>query len=239
MESVIYFCGMSYLNEKIMDYLQIATEKYLTNNKLPDHVWDISFNEFVMASFAHCEPNSRGCKFVTKLINDSEGHIKKVSAKLKMGDVKIGNTYNEVKNPYLCRESKSFRITNIRPWQDFTNFIICLVDCEDNFKAHFFVIRKNDLLSHSLVNLINQHPDADSDKYNTKRNMVIQMEKNDMLHVLNSVTLLRGTTYEDFVDYVKYIGVNTLDEKIEFQFRAKRTYKKKQVNKQGQLDLTY
>ena len=241
--SIIYFCHMSNLNQKIMDYLQIATEKYLTNNILPDHVWDKSLDEFIMTNFSHCDPNSRGTKFVTKLAKDSGGKIKKIGTQVKRGDVKIGNVYCEVKNPHLCRESKSFRITNIRPWQDFTNFIICLVDCENNFRSHFFVIRKNDLLTHPLVKLDDQHSDKESAKENAKSNAksnkVIAMGREDMLHVLNSVTLLRGTTYEDFVDYVKYIGIDTLDERIEFQFKPKRTYKKRQVTKITQLDLTY
>jgi hypothetical protein len=222
-----------------MDYLQIATEKYLTNNILPDHIWDKSLDEFIAASFSHCDPNSRGTKFVTKLAKDSGGKIVKIGKSVKRGDVKIGKVYCEVKNPYLCRDTKSFRITNIRPWQDFANFIICLVDCEDKFKSHFFVIRKNDLLNHPLVKLCDQHSDKENAKSNSKSNKVIHMEKVNMLHVLNSVTLLRGTTYEDFVDYVKYIGVDTLDEKIEFQFRAKRAYKKRQAKINGQLDLTY
>jgi hypothetical protein len=231
------------LNQKDMDYLQIATEKYLTNNILPEHVWDISLDEFIMANFSHCDPNSRGTKFVKKLVKDSGGKIKKIGNQFKRGDVKIGNTYSEVKHPYLCRESKSFRITNIRPWQDFATFIICLVDCEDKFRSHFFVIRKNDLLTHPLVRLDDQHSDKESAKENAKSNVksnkVIAMGRTDMLHVLNSVTLLRGTTYEDFVDYVKYIGIDTLDERIEFQFKPKRTYKKRQVNIKEQLDLTY
>jgi hypothetical protein len=222
-----------------MDYLQIATDKYLSNNKLPEHLWDTSLDEFIMANFSHCDPNSRGTKFVKKLVKDSGGKIKKINNLIKRGDVKIGNTYSEVKNPHLCRESKSFRITNIRPWQDFSTFIICLVDCEDEFKSHFFVIRKNDLLTHPLVKLDDQHSDKESAKENGKSNKVIAMGREEMLYVLNSVTLLRGTTYEDFVDYVKYIGVDTLDEKIEFQLKPKRTYKKRQVNKQEQLDLTY
>jgi len=118
-----------------------------------------------------------------------------------------------------------------------------LVDCEDEFRSHFFVIRKNDLLTHPLVKLYDQHSDIESAKENAKSNAksnkVIAMGRTDMLHVLNSVTLLRGTTYEDFVDYVKYIGVDTLDERIEFQFKTKRTYKKKEVNKITQLDLVY
>ena len=216
------------LNVIHMDYLQIAKDKYLSNNKLPEHLWDISLDEFICANFSHCEPNSRGSKFVTKLVNDSNGNMEKISNRLKMGDVKIGTTYNEIKNPYLSRESKRFRITNIRPWQNFTNFIICLVDCEDNFKAHFFVVRKNDLLTHPLVVLDDQHSDAESAKSNSKSNKVIMMEKENMLYVLNSITLLRGTTYDDFVDYVKYIGDTTLDDKVEFQFN--RPYKKRKLN---------
>jgi hypothetical protein len=34
-------------------------------------------------------------------------------------------------------------------------------------------------------------------------------------------------------------GIDTLDERIEFQFKPKRTYKKRQVNIKEQLDLTY
>lgn len=189
-----------------MDYLTIALQKYHSNNNLPDILWGASINEFVSGNFFHCDPNSRGAKFAHKLIMDNNGKVVKVSSKVKRGDVKIGSTYNEIKNPYLCRASNSYRITNIRPWQDFSNFIIGLVDCDDDFTPHFYVVRKDDLLNHPSIKLSNQNGDEETNKDNKKSNKVIALSKGKMYQTLSSINLLRGDTYDDLLDYVTYVS---------------------------------
>ena len=192
-----------------MDYLSIVKSKYLSNNILPEHIWGSNMDEFVCANYFHCEPTSRGNKFVSKIVRDSGGKIKPVPKALKRGDAKINDIYYEVKNPYLIgakgKSQGSYRIGNIRPWQDFTYFIICLVDCKVNFKPHFYVVDKNELVSHPLVKLHNQHTDAKDMKINHDANLVIQMSKEVINEILNSITILRGSTYNDFMDYVNGI----------------------------------
>lgn len=117
-------------------FLKKAIEKYHRDKNI-----DISldFTEYVCACYVNLNP----CSYGKKIENKIKSHINVVDVKPKhnIGDFKYGDKYGEIKVTFLSAE-KIYHITHIRSWQKFDFYLLCMIDCDNDFISNFYLIPK-------------------------------------------------------------------------------------------------
>lgn len=121
--------------------------------------------------------------------------------------VTISNKYSETSNfeikvSFLGR-SGSYSIRNIRPHQHINGgYLICLIDCENNFNIEFYLLDKSVILNHFKLSHMNgvssQHENNEFENYG------FRIDKDSNIHnIVREKNLLGGTTMEDLTSYIK------------------------------------
>lgn len=129
----------------------------------------------------------------------------------------FGSTYDyelnfELKCSFLGKNGH-YALRNLRPYQKIDGgYIICLIDCENNFTPEFYVIESYVLFEHFKLSHMNgtkeQHIDSGFENYG------ITIEKYSYNHhILKKNNLLSGTKIEDLYSYLK-IQFHNLEQKF-------------------------
>ena len=137
-------------------FLKLANSKY-HSDKEPNY--ELSLEDFICDSYLRFPPSCYGMYICKKIQLDLYNrHIESneinslkyqsfytVPDNLEKGDLVQNEVYYEVKVSFYSSTTKKYTLRHLRPWQDFQYYLLCLIDCEDNFKPNFYVINKDDI----------------------------------------------------------------------------------------------
>jgi len=119
-------------------------------------------------------------------------------------ETEVKKIFLEGKISYLSKKTKRYTIRNIRPYQNFDYFMLCLVDCDNDFKSEYIVVDK-DVITEGEFNL---HIMNGTKKSNVKNNTVgkgYTFVKNSWQHkhLIENNKLGNNPTYEGFIKFIK------------------------------------
>lgn len=144
-------------------------------------------------------------KLITKkIIEDSNFMMTPVSEFEERGDTTIGNdVYFEVKSSYLNKNGK-FSIKNIRPWQSFDYFILCLVDTTgERYEPYFYCITKESLLKSPVLVFTGQNNTKVSNEENNRVALSTTLHLDDHSWLFKNDNILGGTSYGDLMVFIR------------------------------------
>lgn len=121
-----------------MSFLKIANDKFQGSKFIS---YDQSLEEFICECYVKLPPCSYGSRIADKIRELLDADY--VSPKLGRGDFSYNGVFYEQKVSFLSSISDKWSITHIRPWQKFSFFSFCFIDCKNNFKPLFYVIPRN------------------------------------------------------------------------------------------------
>jgi len=125
--------------------------------------------------------------------------------------IKTLTKYGEVKSSYLSPSNKSFNIKNVRPWQDIDFYLICFIDCENDFKPEFYCVKSKDLYSNFKMSDTNGS--TENNKGNEFIHKSINIKKNSEKHdLLKSINKLDGNDFEHLIEYFYKIKCELRDQ---------------------------
>jgi len=155
---------------------------------------------FVAECYLKLSSGARGSHIETKILSDLK--LKRTDRKLLSGDFKSNSNNFEIKTSYMNTDSKMFNIVHIRPWHDIDYYVICLIDCDENFKQDFYVVPKN------IVNVELDATYMNGTREDNEKNIYSELrtsfKKNSSKHnILKENNVLDDTTYESMVKFVK------------------------------------
>jgi hypothetical protein len=109
----------------------------------------------------------------------------------------------EVKISYLGRDNDIFTIRNVRPYQDFDYFLLCFVDCKDNFKPKFIMVKKYVIADNPFnITLTPMNGTKNANKDNKDIGYGTTIKKGSWREsYLLSKNLLGGTSYSDVTEF--------------------------------------
>jgi hypothetical protein len=178
-----------------MNYLELAKQKF-SKSKEVDYM--LPLNHFIMDCYVRLNPCSYGLRIASKICIDSS--LPQVSSRLGLGDCMVGERAYEIKVSFLSQEN-TYCITHIRMWQKFTHYILCFVDCRDNFTPNFIVLNKFELNKLNL-GAMNNTKEANVDNHNIELRVTIKKDSKEYNFLLRN-NLLNGTSYGDLREYIE------------------------------------
>jgi len=182
-------------------YLTTALDKRNSDRTMD---YSLDLNDFICQAYVNLAPNAYG-SHIEEYIRMRLDAIK-ILASQDMGDFMVTRKYFEVKASYLTQNNDSFNITHIRQWQNFDYYLLCFVDCDDNFTPHFYVIHK-DIVNGIKLNFMNGTPKANID--NTNIEMRATLKRNsDGSKLVSKNNLLKDTTFESLQEFISDIRKN-------------------------------
>jgi hypothetical protein len=129
-------------------------------------------------------------------------------------DVDQIQKYFENKISFLGKTSQSYTIRNIRPYHNIDYFMLCFVDCEDNFKPHFICIDKTVLTDNRDYRLSYMNGTKKSNENNENCNMGVTIKKNSPQYkrLINVHNKLKGTSINDMLEFLFSLNISLRDE---------------------------
>jgi hypothetical protein len=107
----------------------------------------------------------------------------------------------EVKISYLGK-NESYTIRNIRPYQDFNYFLLCFVDCKDNFKQTFVLVNKEVITNSKNITLTPMNGTKNINEGNVNIGYGTAFNKySDTFDYIKEKNILNGTNYTDVLDF--------------------------------------
>lgn len=174
-------------------------KKMNTNElKLPMDEFIVRAHEYIPATY--------GKMICKKICYDSKSKMKEISSYEEMGDTIIQKSYYEVKVSFLNR-SKRFSIKNIRTWQSFDYFILCLVDTTDfKYKAFYYCVPKSTIVNSPVLVLSAQNTTKISNEENKNVAMGTTVDLDDHAWLFKKDNVLKGNSYKDLLEYITKKG---------------------------------
>jgi hypothetical protein len=177
--------------------LRNAIEKYNDSKKTTISL-TLDFHHFILSCYNRLKPCAYG-GFIQKKIAYEIGGLN-ISANKNKGDIVLKDTYYEVKTSFLGK-SGCYRLTHIRSWQDFNYYLICFIDCENDFKPELYILEKSVINNLSLTPM-NGTGLANSSNVNIDNS--VSVKKNGNLHqLIKENNLLSGTDIKDLIEFSK------------------------------------
>ncbi len=148
--------------------------------------------------------NNGDCKLVypfgqQTIVHEDGG--KKYVVYLTVGEKYYQKLNFEIKCSFLGKKGY-YTIRNLRPYQEIKGgYILCLIDCENDFQPQFFVINSDALFREFTLSHMNgtneQHTDGSFENYG------ITIKKDSSSYdTLKELNLLSGTNIEDLYTYL-------------------------------------
>ena len=183
-------------------YLIAAKEKRNSDKGVD---YDLSLRDFICQCYVKLAPNTYGKKIEKYLENNLRGI--KVPTCYERGDLLIARKYFELKVSYLSQENDSYSITHLRPWQNFDYYLLCFVDCDDDFKPHFYVIDKF-VASKLTIGYMNGTPKSNKDNSNIEMRATVK-RYSDNFDLIVAANKLKDTTYQSLLDFIKELRMKS------------------------------
>lgn len=174
-------------------YVKDAISKFRRNKNID---MDLNFIDYVCDCYVKLNPCSYG-KMVEKKIKTLI-NVENVKPSSNLGDFKSNSKFGEIKVSYLSAKSM-FNITHIRSWQKIDYYLLCMIDCEDNFTPHFYLIPKYAIDKLSL-NPMNGTKDSNVDNKNVEYR--VTLKKNSPSHkLLMKYNILKGSDIKSLINH--------------------------------------
>jgi hypothetical protein len=177
-------------------YLSLATNKFKSDRSVN---YDLPLEDFICQCYVKLTPNNYGTRVQERLRR--ELNVNRVSQRLGMGDFEICRKYFEVKVSYLSSKEDSYYLLHLRPWQRFNYYLLCFVDCENDFKPNFYVIDKHVIHKFKLNNM-HGTADANSDNHNVELRISIE-NNSDSMRILKRSNLLKDTSLQSLKSFIR------------------------------------
>lgn len=176
-------------------YLLSAIEKFNSDKSVN---FDLPMEDFLCQCYITLTPNAYGSKIEDWIID--ELNATSVKPSLEMGDFEYLRKYFEFKVSFLTRKN-TFNITHIRPWQLFNYYLLCFVDCEDNFKPHYYVLDKH-VIHKMKLSYMNGTPKSNRDNHNVEMRKTIKKDSIEM-NVIKRSNLLEDTSLDSVKKFME------------------------------------
>ncbi len=118
-------------------YIELAKEKF---NRKKTVDYELPLEDFVADCYSKLNPCSYGVSIEEKIRKDFG--FSKIPAKLDCGDLSFNGKNFEVKVSFLSNVTPTWCLTHIRPWHRLDYYLLCFIDCSNDFKPMFFVLPK-------------------------------------------------------------------------------------------------
>lgn len=161
-----------------------------------------TLDEYVVALKRYCIPAAYGAMFQNKLI---EMMKTLTPVKNKRGDASIcDKIFLEVKLIF-CFGDESIRFTNIRPFQDFDYFVICV--CFGNLETgganiKYYCIPKDVIINCPYITISPMQGTKEENLGNKNATMATTFGQNKLKLVFDNNNVLGGTTYDDLEQFI-------------------------------------
>jgi hypothetical protein len=124
----------------------------------------------------------------------------KMSPSDELGDITIGGKYYEIKTSYLGQSGDTYTITHIRQWQKFNYYLLCFIDCDNDFTPHFYVLNKNFM---DMIKVDNMNGTSNSNIGNDKVEKRATIKVGTYNHrMIIRHNILKDTTFDSLCDFV-------------------------------------
>jgi len=177
-------------------YLLSALDKFKSDRSVD---YSLSVEDFICQCYVKLAPNTYGTSIQERLRQELD--VTRVSASLGMGDFEFARKYFELKVSFLSSKTNSYCITHIRQWQRFNYYLLCFVDCEDNFRPNYYLLDKH-VVHRMRLGYMNGTPDANSDNHNVELRITIKKDSEDM-RIIKKFNLLKDTSLNSLKKYIK------------------------------------
>jgi hypothetical protein len=208
-----------------MEKLKRAIDKFENKNNLYLN-YRAPINEFLLDCYINCDPSSYGAYIQKKVEHDCKSNrlgVVSLSAKENKGDFEILVRYCKSYRPsfkfedvpnyqmpivnfeFKCSflgKTNGYTIRNIRPYQKmYGGYIICLVDCENNFREEFHLVKYETLSV--IFNMTHMNGTASQHEKGGFKNYGISFKKDSYEHgLLREYSILNGDTMNDLLIYL-------------------------------------
>ena len=176
-------------------YLQEAKDKRISRKKID---YNVNLYEFICQCYVKLNPNSYG-----KYMEDAISKLLqayKMSPSDELGDITIGGKYYEIKTSYLGQSGDTYTITHIRQWQKFNYYLLCFIDCDNDFTPHFYVLNKNFM---DMIKVDNMNGTSNSNIGNDKVEKRATIKVGTYNHrMIIRHNILKDTTFDSLCDFV-------------------------------------
>jgi hypothetical protein len=114
----------------------------------------------------------------------------------------VSKSYIETKMSYL-NKSNGYSIKHIRPYQEFNYYLLCFVDCDDNFKANYFMVNKEVITANYEIAISIMNGTKKINEKNGNKIYSATIKKNSRAYnsLLNN-NLLSGTDYFHLSEFI-------------------------------------
>ena len=251
-----------------------CNKKYTNRNEITSTEYRLPIDEFLMELYLKCTPGSYGKKFPLKLLGDCQRndiYMRDIPDNENCGDTRIcypqidgcaagwfkyGNrtlTLNEIseyrleiKISYLTKKN-IYNIKGIRLYQDFDFYILCFVDCEENFRPRFACIHKDVLQSEGLCTLTPLSGTKESNLNNENIVYSASIKKNsyayDMIFSDDpyyiGYNLLKDDTYESLLSFLSHLNKKAMTDYLNSDETKKKILKNLRGGYNRGKKLTY
>lgn len=178
------------------EYLSLARNKFISDKSVN---YDLSVEDFICQCYVKLSPNTYGTSIQERLRKELK--VSRVSASLGMGDFEISRKYFELKVSFLSSRTDTYSITHIRPWQRFNFYLLCFVDCENDFTPNFYLLDKH-VVHKMRLGYMNGTPEANSHNHNVELRITIKKDSEDM-KIIKKFNLLKDTSLGTLSKYIK------------------------------------
>jgi hypothetical protein len=176
------------------NYLELAKAKY---NQVTEVDFNLDFSDFIMDCYVRLKPCSYGGRVQQKIGMDV--NLTSIPANENRGDLMLRDKFAEVKTSYLGK-SGTYRLTHLRMWQKFKYYIICFIDCENDFNYEIYLIDKY-IMDKFKLSPMNGTSHSNSENNNIELSCTIR--KGSPNHnILKRYNKLNGNTIQDLKDFV-------------------------------------
>lgn len=216
------------------NHLQKAFERRSVLNKIDTADYDMDMDDFICHITNVCQPMKYGHEFPKKVCYDSKYAMREIPGTLDRADCIIGNSkYAELKISVVDDVKKKYNIRNVRRWQDFDYYILCLVYINSNteeFNVRYYCVDKDVVANNSAIKYGYQNGTKKSNENNENPGLVAFIPHEDVTWYFKKKNLLEGTSYKDLLKFInKIAGVNgdsnNIDEVEETDVPVGRKYK--------------
>ena len=114
----------------------------------------------------------------------------------------VSKSYIETKMSYL-NKSDGYSIKHIRPYQDFNYYLLCFIDCNDKFKANYFMVKKEIITANNEISLSIMNGTKKVNEKNGNKIYSATIKKNSIAYnLLLHNNLLSGTNYSHLSEFI-------------------------------------
>lgn len=177
-------------------HLNSAINKFKSDKTMD---FNLSLEDFICSAYVKLPPCSYGANIQEKLRMELD--VDKVRASDNSGDFKVRDKYFELKVSFLSSKNHSYNLTHIRTWQRINYYLICFVDCDNNFTPNYYVIDKQSINKFRLTPM-NGTPQSNSSNFNIEMRATIKNDS-EQLRILKNSNLLRDTSLQSLKSFLR------------------------------------